>query len=291
MSTTKFHEQKRRATLNSWLENGGLTSSSNFTLLAPKLYRVFVTWTLLQLIGRLHAHGRTRANEGRMDASELQPALLDLVNRDDEDSMEKARKVIALIDSGGMGFFWTAVHRISRYLEPLAVTLNVTQGANTPLDHVLITVAILCHLRQPKRDQDFYILVVFLNPYLRAFLLNEEIHFLSRIGLYHVLKRMYARVLKLDDALKIYKQKVALSEFKNIFKADTLVLMNAIRRGVKGELALLAAPILCTIANLGANKRAFSLLDIRRQDTKLLDPVRAQIPPRQARHCQEIPGL
>ncbi|KAJ7650466.1 hypothetical protein FB45DRAFT_859229 [Roridomyces roridus] len=249
MSTTKFHEQKPSVAFGKNRVETARNSAASGPASGPstrsgrrEIIAAITRWGTRRLI-------------------QLQPALLDLVNRDDEDSMEKARKVIALIDSGGMGFFWTAVHRISRYLEPLAVTLNVTQGANTPLDHNFHSRrAQRGHLRQPKRDQDFYILVVFLNPYLRAFLLNEEIHSLSRIGLYHVLKRMYARVLKLDDALKIYKQKVALSEFKNIFKADTLVLMNAIRRGVKGELALLAAPILCTIANLGANKRAFSLL-------------------------------
>ncbi|KAJ7826527.1 hypothetical protein B0H13DRAFT_1657501, partial [Mycena leptocephala] len=86
---------------------------------------------------------------------ELQGALLDLINHrsedlesaggDDEDSRAITAEVIALIDSGRLGPFWTGVHRVSRYLTPLAVASNVTQGANTRLDHVLVTLAVLYH--------------------------------------------------------------------------------------------------------------------------------------------------
>ncbi|KAJ6625341.1 hypothetical protein B0H10DRAFT_1942599 [Mycena sp. CBHHK59/15] len=125
-------------------------------------------------------------------------ALLDLINRcgeelesaggDDEDSRVSTAEVIALIDSGKMGPFWTGVQQVSRYLTPLAVVSNVTQGANTCLDHVLVTLAIFLAKRWKvlKHDQDFYILVVFFNPFLCAFFFNNEIHSLSRIGLYHI---------------------------------------------------------------------------------------------------------
>ncbi|KAF7341216.1 HAT family dimerization protein [Mycena venus] len=263
--------------------------------------------------------------------AELQGALLDLINHrgedlesaggDDEEAREKAAEVIALIDSGKMGPFWTGVHRLSRYLTPLAVASNVTQGANTRLDHVLITLAIL-HYRYStdnktfdcaahnavictslakrwkalKHDQDFYILAVFFNPFLRAFFFNDEIHSLSRIGLYHVVKRVYARIFKIDEDsavpsvlfeqyLDYYdgtgrytSEKMALNEFKHMFKnEDTVVLMNSIWRGVKGELALMAKHILAMIANSGGNERAFSVLGRTYSDKtrNLLNPERA----------------
>ncbi|KAJ6618926.1 ribonuclease H-like domain-containing protein [Mycena sp. CBHHK59/15] len=140
---------------------------------------------------------------------ELQGALLDLINHrsedlesaggDDEDSRASTAEVIALIDSGRLGPFWTGLHRVSRYLTPLAVASNVTQGANTRLDHVLVTLAVLYHRystdiksfdcaahntvicaslakrwKALKHDQDFYILAVFFNPFLRAFFFNDS---------------------------------------------------------------------------------------------------------------------
>ncbi|KAJ6607641.1 hypothetical protein B0H10DRAFT_1817654, partial [Mycena sp. CBHHK59/15] len=69
---------------------------------------------------------------------ELQGALLDLINHrgdelasaggDDEDARAIASEIIALIDSGWMGLFWTGVHRswrLSRYLTPLTVASTV----------------------------------------------------------------------------------------------------------------------------------------------------------------------
>ncbi|KAF7350433.1 HAT family dimerization protein [Mycena venus] len=215
---------------------------------------------------------------------------------DDEEAREKAAEVIALIDSGKMGPFWTGVHRLSRYLTPLAVASNVTQGANTRLDHVLITLAIL-HYRYStdnktfdcaahnavictslakrwkalKHDQDFYILAVFFNPFLRAFFFNDEIHSLSRIGLYHVVKRVYARIFKIDEDsavpsvlfeqyLDYYdgtgrytSEKMALNEFKHMFKNED------------------------TVPTRGGNERAFSVLGRTYSDKtrNLLNPERA----------------
>ncbi|KAJ7875062.1 ribonuclease H-like domain-containing protein [Mycena leptocephala] len=202
---------------------------------------------------------------------ELQGALLDLINHrsedlesaggDDEDSRAITAEVIALIDSGRLGPFWTGVHRVSRYLTPLAVASNVTQGANTRLDHVLVTLAVLYHRystdtrsfdcaahntvicaslakrwKALKHDQDFYILAVFFNPFLRAFFFNDDdTHSLSRVGLYHVVKRVYTRIFQLSDDsavpsalfaqyLDYYdgrgrytSEKMALREFKNMF--------------------------------------------------------------------------
>ncbi|KAJ6620610.1 hypothetical protein B0H10DRAFT_2357696, partial [Mycena sp. CBHHK59/15] len=57
-----------------------------------------------------------------------------------------ATAVIKLIDSGSHGTFWSGVERVNRYLTPLAVAANITQGANTRLDHVVITLAMLHRL-------------------------------------------------------------------------------------------------------------------------------------------------
>ncbi|KAJ7149955.1 ribonuclease H-like domain-containing protein [Mycena filopes] len=264
--------------------------------------------------------------------AELQGALLDLVNHrseelesaggDDEDSRAATAEVIALIDSGRLGVFWTGVHRVSRYLTPLALASNVSQGANTRLDHVLVTLAILHHRystdtasfdrdahntiicaslakrwKALKRDQDFYILAVFFNPFLRAFFFNDnEHHSLTRVGLYHVVKRVYTRIFQLDgDAavpstlfsqyLDYYdgkgrytRDQMALNEYKNHFNnQDTVALMNAIWGGVKGELALAALRIMAMIANSGGNERAFSVLGRTYADKtrNLLNPERA----------------
>ncbi|KAJ7937874.1 ribonuclease H-like domain-containing protein, partial [Mycena leptocephala] len=263
---------------------------------------------------------------------ELQGALLDLINHrsedlesaggDDEDSRASTAEVIALIDSGRLGPFWTGVHRVSRYLTPLAVASNVTQGVNTRLDHVLVTLAVLYHRystdtksfdcaahntvicaslakrwKALKHDQDFYILAVFFNPFLCAFFFNDDdTHSLSCVGLYHVVKRVYTRIFQLSDDsavpsalfaqyLDYYdgrgrytSEKMALKEFKTMFNnQDTVVLMNAIWRGVKGELAQIALRILAMIANSGGNERAFSVLGCTYSDKtrNLLNPERA----------------
>ncbi|KAJ7657920.1 ribonuclease H-like domain-containing protein [Mycena polygramma] len=165
---------------------------------------------------------------------ELQGALKDLVNHrleelqsaggDDEESRAATAAVIALIDTGRSGRFWTGVHRVSRYLTPLAVASNVTQGANTRLDHVLVTLVVLYHRynetttfdhddhnaviraslakrwKALKHDQDFYILAVFFNPFLRAFFFKDDGHHsLNRMGLYNVVKRLYIRIFQLNN--------------------------------------------------------------------------------------------
>ncbi|KAJ7791145.1 hypothetical protein B0H14DRAFT_2213664, partial [Mycena olivaceomarginata] len=211
---------------------------------------------------------------------------------------------------------------VSRYLTPLTVTSNVTQGANTRLDNVLVTLAVLYHRystdtksfdcaahntvicaglakrwKALKHDQDFYILAVFLNPFLRVFFFNDDdTHSLSRVGLYHVVKRVYTRIFQLSDDFAVpsalfaqyldyydgrgryTSEKMALKEFKSMFNnQDTVVLMNAIWHGVKGEPAQMALRILAMIANSGGNERAFSVLGRTYSDKtrNLLNPERA----------------
>ncbi|KAL1711349.1 hypothetical protein EV715DRAFT_215413, partial [Schizophyllum commune] len=50
-----------------------------------------------------------------------------------------------------------------------------------------------------KRDQDYYIVAVFLNPGIRAhFFDDSKVHSLSRAGLYAVIKRVYQRAFQVE---------------------------------------------------------------------------------------------
>ncbi|KAJ6553870.1 ribonuclease H-like domain-containing protein [Mycena sp. CBHHK59/15] len=275
-----------------------------------------------QAINEKRPPGKNGSDLSDSCGQELHDGDLESAGGDNEDSRASTAEVIALIDSGRLGPFWTGVHRVSRYLTPLAFASNVTQGANTRLDHVLVTLAVLYHRystniksfdcaahntvicaslakrwKALKHDQDFYILAVFFNPFLRAFFFNDDdTHSLSRVGLYHVVKRVYTRIFELSDNsavpsalfaqyLDYYdgrgrytSEKMALKEFQNMFNnQDTIVLMNAIWRGVKGELVQMALRILAMIANSGGNERAFSVLGRTYSDKtrNLLNPERA----------------
>ncbi|KAJ6616252.1 ribonuclease H-like domain-containing protein [Mycena sp. CBHHK59/15] len=171
---------------------------------------------------------------------DLKKFLVDLVNHrsedlrlaggSDEDSITAATAVIILIDSGSHGTFWSGVERVNRYLTPLAVAANITQGANTRLDHVVITLVMLHRLystsssfeypadnqaiceslekrwRALKHDQDFYILAVFLNPFLRGFYFDKSIHSLGRTGLFAVVKRVYRRMHNIPEVTPLPSQ-------------------------------------------------------------------------------------
>ncbi|KAF8147012.1 ribonuclease H-like domain-containing protein [Mycena galopus ATCC 62051] len=191
---------------------------------------------------------------------QLQTALIDLVNHrldelrlaggEKQDAIDAAEAVINLIDSGRNGIFWSGVFCANHYLTPLAIAANVTQGANTCLDHVLITLAML-HLTYSldnsfafgddnkiicdslekrwmalKRDQDFYVVAVFLNPFLRAFYFNRAIHSLSRTGLYAVVKRVYKRMFRiLDDSIfppQLFQQYLDYYDSKTIYTTDSM---------------------------------------------------------------------
>ncbi|CAK5263825.1 unnamed protein product [Mycena citricolor] len=262
---------------------------------------------------------------------QLQPALFDLINHrledlrfaggSDEKSLAAADEVISLIDSGRTGLFWSGVQRVDRYLHPLAIASNVTQSANTRLDHVLVTLALLDHqyrvdptfvytsdneaisssLRKRwtalKRDQDLYILAVFLNPFLRGHFFSSSVHSLSRGGLFGVVRRVYMRLFKIEERKDVPRELFAeylayydgeqrfsadsmtLIEFRDAFgNEDTVAFMHSVWNGLKKTLlAHMALRILAMIANSGANERAFSVMGRTYSDKtrNLLDPERA----------------
>ncbi|KAJ2984582.1 hypothetical protein NUW54_g10457 [Trametes sanguinea] len=107
-----------------------------------------------------------------------------------------ARNVIDTIEDRSESF-WTRLDRVEAHLRPLAIATNILQAANTRLDHVLLTLANLfrmydsddveadvrermlarIELRWRKgagKDQDLFILAVFLNPYIRGYCFNHE---------------------------------------------------------------------------------------------------------------------
>ncbi|KAJ6608851.1 hypothetical protein B0H10DRAFT_2438834 [Mycena sp. CBHHK59/15] len=243
---------------------------------------------------------------------DLKKFLVDLVNHrsedlrlaggSDEDSITAATAVIKLIDSGSHGTFWSGVERPA----------NITQGANTRLDHVVITLAMLHRLystsssfEYPADNQaiwgasknDFYILAVFLNPFLRGFYFGKSIHSLGRTGLFAVVKRVYRRMHNIPEVTPLPSQLFAdylnyydgkgnytadamnLDEFKDLFEnKDTIVFMNSIWRGIQNDFAQkFALRVLSIVANSGANERGFSVMGRTYSDKarNLLDPQRA----------------
>lgn len=103
------------------------------------------------------------------------------------------------------------------HLEPLAVAVNVCQGANTRPDHIILTfgklfihyglllnadhqanapvLAILKSLskRWKTVDHEIYILALVLNPYIKASLFNSSLT-IQTLG--SMLKRQYRRVFE-----------------------------------------------------------------------------------------------
>ncbi|KAL0565176.1 hypothetical protein V5O48_016853 [Marasmius crinis-equi] len=211
-------------------------------------------------------------------------------------------------------------NRIKVYLEPLAVAGLVAQGSSTRLNHVLVTLATLYHCYSTKtklykftednkiilgslqkhwevlkRDQDNYIVAVFLNPFLCGFYFNADIASLSWMGLYSVVKRVYMRVFRVDlpedvpdelfdHFIDYYDKKGALSEWlKHFFKTgktyNEMHLMSQVWRGgpSKSPLTKLALLIMSIVANSAGAECHFSTMGRLYSDKRrnLLNPVRA----------------
>lgn len=108
--------------------------------------------------------------------------------------------------------------RLKSYLEPLAVASNVTQGSDTRLDHVLLTLGQLHKIysdpkiedrirdkvleslerRWKAADQDVFILAIFLNPYIRGHVFSK--HALTVGQLIDMARRAFKRFFKVDPS-------------------------------------------------------------------------------------------
>ncbi|EDR12066.1 uncharacterized protein LACBIDRAFT_324468 [Laccaria bicolor S238N-H82] len=206
---------------------------------------------------------------------------------------------------------------IWKVLKLLAIAANVAQSSHTHLNHVLLTLGNLIRIfskpteafdedlwnriiksiekRWKKADQDIFIVVVFLNPFIRDTLFNKE--FLMEVQLYNIMERTYERILQCEsnldflEAFKDYRwlrgefsdDDMSLSLMKEKFTHEgaPLDLQNIwaqIDKGVncgQNGLVKLAVHIFSVIANSAGCEHVFSKFGITH--TKLhdkLDPER-----------------
>ncbi|KAJ6616924.1 hypothetical protein B0H10DRAFT_2190302 [Mycena sp. CBHHK59/15] len=215
---------------------------------------------------------------------DLKKFLVDLVNHrsedlrlaggSDEDSIAAATAVIKLIDSGSHSTFGL--------------------GANTRLDHVVITLVMLHRLystsssfeypannqaiceslekrwRALKHDQDFYILAVFLNPFLRGFYFDKSIHSLGCTGVFAVVKRVYRRMHNIPEVTPLPSQLFA--DYLDYYDGKGNYTANAMNLD---EFKDLFENKHCR--KFGANERGFSVMGRTYSDKtrNLLDPQHA----------------
>jgi hypothetical protein len=126
------------------------------------------------------------------------------------------------------------------YLQPLAISLNVAQAANTRLYHILITLGHLyqifddphidpevrtcvlasLELRWRKADQDAFILAVFFNPYIRCRLFSPNSPDFCANGLYTVVRRVFERVFQKAPESGLFEAFISYYNWSNEFSAD-----------------------------------------------------------------------
>ncbi|TFY79124.1 hypothetical protein EWM64_g4889, partial [Hericium alpestre] len=138
----------------------------------------------------------------------------------------KARRVLARIKDDS---WWKKLVVIKTHFEPLAIAINVTQGANSRCDQVSFLLAKLYHsysnLRQAdcdhpessmteeehpvtsilesiekrwrKADQDLHIAAFFLNPFINNQLLDSDVIPISMMM--GILRRLYMRVFEAEE--------------------------------------------------------------------------------------------
>ncbi|KEP46458.1 hypothetical protein V565_197830 [Rhizoctonia solani 123E] len=150
---------------------------------------------------------------------------------------EEVDHILKTIEDPG---FWNQLTELKLYLEPLAIAANVSQASATRLDHILIELGRLYHAfsqlgfnpkireivleslerRWGKANQDPFILAVFLNPFIRGRLFSRENTLLNRSGVYRVVKRVFRRIFRKENDLKLYKAFLDYYEFRNEFSPD-----------------------------------------------------------------------
>ncbi|KAF8596432.1 hypothetical protein BDV93DRAFT_563314 [Ceratobasidium sp. AG-I] len=137
--------------------------------------------------------------------------LLDSAGSNDPNARGVAREVFSIIRDMG---FWTQLTEMKTALRPLAIAANITQAADTRLNQVAIAMGSLYHAftqpgvpertstavcqslekRWAKSDQDTFIATVYFNPFYRHHLFNQAEPALHPLGLYTMLKRLFARL-------------------------------------------------------------------------------------------------
>jgi len=139
-----------------------------------------------------------------------------------KDARERAEAILELIDTP---LFWDRLHKVTRYLKPLAIAANTLQGVQTRLDDVLLTFAyIVMHFTQiseagtadaddkdaarivvasvekrwKEADQEVFIAAVLLNPFFRS-LPFAPINILVRANVFTLLERLFRRLFPKED--------------------------------------------------------------------------------------------
>ncbi|PCH38738.1 hypothetical protein WOLCODRAFT_44498, partial [Wolfiporia cocos MD-104 SS10] len=105
----------------------------------------------------------------------------------------KATQVLALVKDTT---WWKALTAIKLHIEPLAIATNVSQGATTRCDQVLLILGNLLEKRWAKADQDLFIACLFLNPFINSNLIDANT--LSVAIIMGITRRLYLRVFQLD---------------------------------------------------------------------------------------------
>jgi hypothetical protein len=131
--------------------------------------------------------------------------------------------------------------RLTSYLRPLAIALNVAQAADTRLDHIAVTLGRLYQIfkdphvdpevqarvlaslerRWEKADQDAFILAVFFNPYIRCSLFSPENPDFCANGLYTIVRRVFERVFKKAPDLGLFEAFMSYFHWSDEFSVNT----------------------------------------------------------------------
>ncbi|KAM5544107.1 hypothetical protein V8D89_002293 [Ganoderma adspersum] len=96
-----------------------------------------------------------------------------------ENAYQTGVEVIGIIQSDD---FWKRLARVREHLTPITIATNVLQTNHTRLDHVLMSFANLYWIYDRDsvesdgagKEQEAFILALFLNPYVRGYCFNQE---------------------------------------------------------------------------------------------------------------------
>ncbi|KAH9023573.1 hypothetical protein EDB83DRAFT_2527307 [Lactarius deliciosus] len=134
---------------------------------------------------------------------------------------QKAHAMKAIIEDDT---FWHSLAHLKTHLEPLARAANVAQAAFCRLDQILLTfgslsiyyreimdqdpdnaigcTAILDSIEKwwAKADQDIFIAAVLLNLFVKTAPFSLQVSFLTRAGMFTLLKRLYQRFFSITES-------------------------------------------------------------------------------------------
>ncbi|KAF8344389.1 ribonuclease H-like domain-containing protein, partial [Amanita rubescens] len=129
--------------------------------------------------------------------------------------------------------WWKEITIIKTHIEPLAIAVNIAQGANTRCDQVVLVLGRLyrdymkllnaiidsIEKRWSKVDQDLFISAFYLNPYINRKLRNESKLPLSVIM--GMIRRLYCRVFKAEKPPpELLQELVSYDNWRGMFSAE-----------------------------------------------------------------------